>query len=621
MHAEKYPEVDSKFMQRAWRMKRKFKKSNLIFLLSSAWKIRKSLFFYYFANIVLTLAFSLTVIIVPRELVSALVDQSGFEAVIKISVIFLMVAGTSSFLLAYIKAFYIANLHEIRMNHLWMILGKILKLDYRIFEDDEFLNKIWTFESVANNYTTGVQGVLMRLFQISANVVMVSFYFGILFRLSPWVVLFLAVNIVAVFFASFAAYKFRINLDKERAPFDRKNRYLSRVMQDFAFGKDVRIYGISNWLVGLYKQNFRKQNSFNEKVEARNFQVSAFGITLSLARDLLIYGFLVYGVINGKISIADFTMIFAAVAAFTVIMQELSTDIAFIHSQEHRLKEYREFLEFDDEEAKSGIDPVPVAKDGGYEIEFRNVRFKYPKSEKYIFEDLNLRINVGEKLAIVGLNGAGKTTLVKLLMRLYEPESGEILLNGKNIRELDLFSYRKLISAVFQEITLFATTLAENLTLSRGDFDRPRLEDSMKKSGFYEKFLSLEKGYDTQVLKYLHEDGIDFSGGERQKIAITRALYKNGSILVMDEPTASLDAIAEYNLYHELAEVSKGKTVIFVSHRLASTRFCDRIALIGNGGIIEIGTHEELIRLGGRYREMFDAQAKYYREDVSNESA
>jgi ATP-binding cassette subfamily C protein len=144
----------------------------------------------------------------------------------------------------------------------------------------------------------------------------------------------------------------------------------------------------------------------------------------------------------------------------------------------------------------------------------------------------------------------------------------------------------------------------------------------MKKSGFYEKFLSLEKGYDTQVLKYLREDGIDFSGGERQKIAITRALYKNGSILVMDEPTAALDAIAEYNLYHELAEISRGKTVIFVSHRLASTRFCDRIALIGNGGIIEIGTHDELIKLGGLYREMFDAQAQYYKEDgESDESA
>jgi len=603
-------------------MKSKFMKSNLIFLLSSAWKIRKSLLFYYFANIILTLTFSLTVIIVPRELVSALVDQAGTEAVVKIAIDFLMVAGTSSFFLAYIKGFYIANLHEIRMTHLWMMMEKVLKLDYRIFEDDEFLNKIWIFESVANNYTTGVQGVLMRLFQISANIVMVSFYFGILFRLSAWVVLFLAVNIVTVFITSFGAYKFRIKMDKERAPLDRKNRYLNRVLHDFAFGKDVRIYGISNWLVDLYKQNFRKQNAFTEKVEARGFQVSVLAVILSFLRDLLIYGFLVYGVINGKISIADFTMIFTAVAAFTVIMQELSTDIAFVHSQEQRLLEYRGFLELDDEKAKSGIDSVPAAKDGGYEIEFRNVRFKYPKSEKYIYENLNLTINVGEKLAIVGLNGAGKTTLVKLLMRLYEPESGVIFLNGKNIRELDLFSYRSLISAVFQEITLFATTLAENLTLTRGEFDRLKLEDSMKKSGFYEKFLSLEKGYDTQVLKYLREDGIDFSGGERQKIAITRALYKNGSILVMDEPTAALDAIAEYNLYHELAEISRGKTVIFVSHRLASTRFCDRIALIGNGGIIEIGTHDELIKLGGLYREMFDAQAQYYKEDgESDESA
>jgi len=402
-------------------------------------------------------------------------------------------------------------------------------------------------------------------------------------------------------------------MDKERSPHDRKSWYLfRRVFNDFGFGKDIRVYGISNWIIDLYRSTFKQQNIYDKKVENRNYHVSLLSIVISFARDIVVYGFLIFWVIDGRIDIADFTMLFLAIAAFSLLMQQISTDIAFVHSQDERFIEYRKFMNLPEEETKSGKMSAPTPMQNGYEIEFKNIWFRYPRQEKYIFENFNLKIADGEKLAIVGLNGAGKTTLVKLLTRLYDPEKGEILLNGTNIKEIDILEYRKIISAVFQEITLIATTLAGNLTYIWDGYDSEQLEKAMKLSGFYDKYKTFENGMDTQVLKYLHSDGIDFSGGEIQKIAITRALYKDGSIMILDEPTASLDAIAEYELYNGLAELSKGKTVIFVSHRLASTSFCDRIALIGEGGIIEIGTHEELANQKGVYYEMFETQAKAY---------
>jgi ATP-binding cassette subfamily C protein len=250
----------------------------------------------------------------------------------------------------------------------------------------------------------------------------------------------------------------------------------------------------------------------------------------------------------------------------------------------------------------------------GADVEFEHVSFKYPGSGQYALRDVNLKISAGEKLAVVGLNGAGKSTFIKLLMRLYTPESGRILLGGVDIQTYKRDDYFKLFSAVFQEINTFAFSIAENVSMRETNkTDAARVRKVLDLAGLSEKLGSLPKGIETSMLKNLDLEGVEFSGGETQKLALARALYKDAPYIVLDEPTAALDALAEERMYLEFDKLARGKTAVYISHRLASTRFCDRILMFEGGTIAECGTHEALISQGGKYAELFGIQAQYYR--------
>ena len=256
--------------------------------------------------------------------------------------------------------------------------------------------------------------------------------------------------------------------------------------------------------------------------------------------------------------------------------------------------------------------PVP---EGECEIEFRNVTYTYGGAEKPTLNNLSFTLHKGEKLALVGLNGAGKTTIVKLMCGLYDPTEGEILLNGVNVREYNRDEYFGLFSAVFQDISLLAVSVEENITGQTEDkCDREKLIDCMKKSGIYDKTMTLPEQEKTLLVRSVYQNSVDLSGGEKQKLALAKALYKGAPILLLDEPTAALDAVAEQQMYMNYLEFSKARSSVFISHRLASTRFCDRIIMIENGGIIECGTHTELMKLNGKYAELFKLQSSYYND-------
>ena len=250
--------------------------------------------------------------------------------------------------------------------------------------------------------------------------------------------------------------------------------------------------------------------------------------------------------------------------------------------------------------------------DGGHTIEFRNVGFSYPGTGVKVLDNVSITLHSGEKLSVVGLNGAGKTTFIKLLCRLYDADSGEILLDGVNIREYDYDEYMKLFSVVFQDFRLLAFSVDDNILLGRSE--PPETVDGLlEKVGLDEKVKSLPNGHDTMMFKQFDKEGVELSGGEQQKLAIARALYKNAPVVILDEPTAALDPVAEYEIYKRFDELVGGKTGIYISHRLSSCKFCDRIAVFSEGTIKEYGTHDELLRKkDGIYSEMFTAQAQYY---------
>jgi ATP-binding cassette subfamily C protein len=303
-------------------------------------------------------------------------------------------------------------------------------------------------------------------------------------------------------------------------------------------------------------------------------------------------------------------MYFAAIAGFAEWINRLIGDVAHIRAQNLDVCDFRKFIEQSEEETSDSL-PLPM---GPYEIEFRGVSFRYPGSDIDIYKKLNLKIPMGQRLAIVGHNGAGKTTFVKLLCRLYDVTEGEILLNGINIKCFNKEEYLRLFSAVFQEIKILAFSAGENIALEeKENIDTDRLNQALEQAGVAEKIASLANGADTSLLKFLDDEGVELSGGENQKISIARALYKDGPILVLDEPTAALDALAEYQTYLNFNQMVGQKTAIYISHRLASTIFCDTIAMFEQGEIIEYGSHAELLAKQGKYWDMFETQAKYYK--------
>ena len=269
-----------------------------------------------------------------------------------------------------------------------------------------------------------------------------------------------------------------------------------------------------------------------------------------------------------------------------------------------------EFLEIEDEMYKGKL-PLEKRSDNLYRIEFRDVSFKYPNTEQYALRHFSMELKVGEKLAIVGMNGSGKTTMIKLLCRLYDPQEGEILLNGVDIRKFKHEEYSRLFSVVFQDYQLFSFLLGENVAVS-GDYNEARVRKCLEAAGLGERLAELEQGLNTYLYKD-YEDGVEFSGGEAQKVAIARAVYKTAPFVLLDEPTAALDPLAEFEIYKRFDEIVEDKTAIYISHRLSSCRFCDKIAVFHEGQLIQQGTHEELVRdMSGKYYEMWNAQAQYY---------
>jgi ABC-type multidrug transport system fused ATPase/permease subunit len=316
------------------------------------------------------------------------------------------------------------------------------------------------------------------------------------------------------------------------------------------------------------------------------------------------------------ITIGDFSLYLSAVGTFNKAIEDMVASYIDISNSGAYLKDYFDYMGLKSRFDAKGVH-TPAESNSDCTFVFENVGFQYPYQDNFSLKNINLTLTNKERLAIVGENGAGKTTLIKLLLRLYDPTEGRILLNGVDIKEIDYTDYLKLFSTVFQDFKIFAFRIADNITaLNDGaEPDREKTEQALKKAGLYDKVASLEKGMDTYLYKLYEEDGVELSGGESQKLAIARALYKDAPVVVLDEPTAALDPRAEYEIYSKFFEMVKGKTSVFISHRLSSTRFSDRIIVLKSGGIVETGTHAELMAKQGYYAELYNMQAQFYVEE------
>ncbi|MDU5883564.1 MAG: ABC transporter ATP-binding protein [Clostridium perfringens] len=587
--------------------------SNLKYIMGYAWSQDKVLFAQCGVYTILASIAPFIGIFLPKFLIDELLGQRRIEIILMTLIGFFLLSSVVNYSIAWLRCAYSPRVTKIRTDYITMISDKIMKMDFKNTEDPEVLNKIKSVMNAVMSNNTGVEGVYHTLLGLFGRLTAFVGYISIVLFLSPWILLFLIINVLISYALTMRVKKYEYSQKEKAADKDRRTFYVFDTMYDFAYGKDIRIYDLKNILIDKFKKFRGERIDISNDVQEKQLKVKIVDVILLVIRGFVVYGYLIYNVLFTGMSIGDFTMYFSTINGFGDWMKGILDDLANIKAQNMYLDDMREFLEIKSENKEKTRD-IPI--DSSYEIEFKNVSFKYPKTDKYIYKNLSLKIKKGQRLAIVGINGAGKTTFVKLLCRLYEPTSGEILINGVNIKDFSKEEYYKILSVVFQDIKTFAFTVAENVSLENlEEVDREKVLHCIEKAGVGDKINSLQKGIDTSLLKILDGEGVELSGGENQKLALARALYKNGKIVILDEPTSALDAVAEYNIYKGFDELIGDKTAIYISHRLASTKFCDVIAFFENGEIVEYGTHEELLKKNGKYSDMFNIQAQYYKEE------
>lgn len=438
----------------------------------------------------------------------------------------------------------------------------------------------------------------------------------------------LDVRVVLIFLVLTGAGTFAEGRAKERAAklteqisADQRGwMYYARLFENFDYGKEIRLNAMGDWLLKRERAFFTRVNDNLKQQNDGYIRSGLIGSGCTFLQQCAAYTWLILRTMQGGISVGSFTMYVSAVTSFASALRTVLDNLTEIRVYDRfydRLDEYLSVpvrLRGDVGDRNSDIsarNEKRILPEGEHVIEFRNVGFRYSGSDTWALRDVNLTLKPETKLAVVGENGAGKTTFVKLLTRLYDPTEGVIMMDGIPIQEYDYDSYMSAFSAVFQDYRLFSFSLEENVTLA-SPADERRVENILRRVGLGEKLDDLPKGIHTAVYKNFDENGFEPSGGEGQRIALARALYKDAPIVVLDEPTAALDPRAEFELYQHFNELTKGKTAVYISHRLSSTRFCDEIAVFAGGRIVERGTHEELMERKGAYAELFEMQAQFY---------
>lgn len=496
----------------------------------------------------------------------------------------------------------------------YQFLSRTMRVDYCNVEMREKRKVLGQAEYALSSNWQGAERVLRESVALFTNIFGIITYAGFIVTLD-WRVLFLmlvmfAFNYIWVSYACCYSDKRTEERDDIWQKWHQFNYYM-----DLPNGKDIRLYRMSSWFHKVGTDLIKAMEKVMRAIQLRWYFPTISDQICICARDLLAYSLLIAKVFSGEISVAAFTMYVGMIAGFSNWFNCMALSVATLRRSSHETNHYRHYMELENIFLHEGGNDIPVGKDG-LTIEFQDVSFRYGEDDEDILSHMSFTIKPGEKLAIVGNNGAGKTTLVKLLCGLYQPTSGNIYVNGISLSQINIETYQKLLSVMFQEIEPMALSIAANVSGQKEEkTDKERVISCLKQAGLWEKVAALPEQENTELTQERKRTGQMLSGGEVQKLMLARALYKNGSLLILDEPTSALDPLAESRIYEEYNHMTEGKTSLFISHRLASTRFCDRILFLEQGKIAEEGTHEELLRKGGRYAQIYQLQSQYYQKE------
>lgn len=585
---------------------------NVSWMINNAWKTCRRLLFLVVAVAALEILYSLAGLYIAPEILNVVQSQGSMAELLTTIAFFTIALFVSKGLIYYLSEYSDYCRIEVRSGIIGQISYKCNTTSYPNTLKEEFVGLRESAHhqvegnSVATEYIWKVMGNFLK------NIGGFIIYLFIISGLDPILMLVVVATCFISFFVSRRISTWMYTHRDEEEKYYSQKVYIRSKAESSVIAKDIRIFGLQNWLEDLLEKVHNVYLDFRFKVSARWMIGDLVDVVLTMARNSIAYIYLIQMVLTNEINVAEFVLYFAAISSFTTWVSGILQNVSRLHKDSLDINKVRAFLEYPEPFVFENGKSIPQAD--VYEIKLQGVSYRYPGAEKDTIHNMELVIHPGEKLAVVGLNGAGKSTLVKLICGLIDPTDGQILLNGTDIRIFNRKEYYRLFSAVFQEFSILDVTVSECITQSVEKPDEAKMKWCIEQAGLEEFIADLPNGLQTHVGRDVFSDGVLFSGGQTQRLMLARALYKNGSVLILDEPTAALDPLAENDIYMKYNEMTAGKTSVFISHRLASTRFCDRILFLQDGIIAEEGAHEDLLALGGEYAKLFEVQSRYYQE-------
>ena len=598
--------------------------NNVFFLLRMIRKYLPMSFVFVIIDIPLAVFLDYVGVRIPNLIVGMI---QGYSVSVGIIVAFGIASVVAAVILQYGNRMVSAQAPQLCAKLDLKLFEKYMTCSYEKLEDADFTAHYKEADGYLADDNHFLSEAAMHIIEIGSGALGIILYFSILIRLPKWVLAVLITGTIVELLISRNVENERKKRQETIGRLTRKADYMNKTAADVRSAKDIRIFGMIPWLEEKFTAVLDRFHIENTQVEKQRIRIAGIRAGISGVLEILTGILLAVFVLQEKLSLAEYILYVGAIRSFSMWSFQFGTLMQNFYRMNGDLSRIRSFIDGEEtiqlntqtqvnkQSNRSIVNTTGMKFDHVSKIEFLHVFYRYPKSDRWIVKDLSFVIEDGEKIALVGMNGAGKTTMIKLLCGLLIPTKGTIRINGVSSTDISREDYYRLFSTVFQDIHLFPASIQRNIVCSDEQIDPIRFDDAVKKSGMDQVAQKFRDGLNTLLVAEVDADAVNLSGGQVQKLMLARAIYKNAPILLLDEPTAALDPIAEKNIYLQYNEMAEGKVSVFISHRLASTVFCDRIFFMKNGIIAEEGTHEELIQKKGDYYEAFSVQSKYYQEE------
>ena len=587
---------------------------NTGFMLKTAWEICRSVPFLVVILAAVTAGKTTAEMLIAPVLLGQVEEKVPLWELVWSIVGFSALLFLLSGLCAYLTDNSLFGRITVRLNLLRRIDTKVAETSYPNTLDNDFINSEDKALHSCSSNSQATESIWRTWTDILTNVIGFIVYLLLLSGLNPWLMVIVVVTAVAGYFVNKRINGWGYRHREEEAAYIEKMDYVNRVATKRTYAKDIRIFGLRDWLEDVWDRTLGLYRSFIARREGIYLWSNVVDLVLTFMRNGIAYAYLIWLALEQGLPASEFLLYFNTVSGFTQWITGILEKFSVLHTQSLDISAVREFLEWPEPFKFDDGEPLDADPDKSYEICLEDVSYRYPYGDEDILSHISLTIHPGEKLAVVGLNGAGKTTLVRLVCGFLDPTYGRVLLNGEDIRKYDRRDYYALFSAVFQDFSILEASVAQNVAQRVNGIDEARVWECLDKAGMTRTVQELPSGLETPVGRQVYEDGVELSGGQTQRLMLARALYKNAPVILLDEPTAALDPIAENDIYMKYSEMTHGRTSLFISHRLASTRFCDRILFMEHGKIAEEGTHASLMALDGGYAHLFQVQSRYYQD-------